>query len=479
MYLVHTDEDRRAMLAALGREAQEDLFAHLPEEVRLGRRLALPPPRPEREVARHLEDLASANWGSRLVCFAGGGAEDHYVPAVVRWLLGRGEFLTAYTPYQPEVSQGALQALYEFQTAVCELTGMDVANSSLYDGAAALAEGVLLACRATGRRRVLVSRAVNPLWRRVVATYLAGPGIALEEVPYLAPGTDGAGATDAGALAALVAGDVAAVVFQEPNFFGRLEPVEDLIRLAHGAGALAVAACHPVALGVLEPPGRFGADVAVGEGQPLGLAPSFGGPYLGFLAVRHELLRQLPGRIVGATVDRRGRRAFVLTLQAREQHIRRERATSNICTNQALNAIAATAYLAWLGPEGLRSEAGRCLAGARLARRLAEEAGFTPLFGDPFFHEFVLSLEVPAREVLRGMAADGFLGGVDLGRWYPELGEALHVCVTGARTEEEIGGWAASLARHGRPSRGGPAARRGGKPEGGPAAGRRGKPKGG
>ncbi len=441
------------MLAALGREAQEDLFAHLPAEVRLGRSLALPPPQPEQEVARYLEDLAAANGGSRLVCFAGGGAEDHYVPAVVRWLVQRGEFLTAYTPYQPEVSQGTLQALYEFQSAICELTGMDVANSSLYDGASALAEGALLACRATGRRRVLVSRTVNPLWRRVVATYLAGPGIALEEVGYAPPGDEGAGATEAAGLGAALGEDVAAVLFQEPNFFGRLEPVEELVRLARAAGAMVVAACHPLALGVLEPPGRWGADVAVGEGQPLGLPLSFGGPYLGFMAARRDLLRQLPGRIVGATVDRRGRKGYVLTLQAREQHIRRERATSNICTNQALNAVAATAYMAWLGPRGLRREAERCLAGARLARRLAEEAGFAPLFGGPFFHEFVLPLRRPAGEVLAGMAADGFLGGLDAGRWYPELGETLLVCVTGARTEEDIRGWAASLARHGRAPR--------------------------
>lgn len=447
MYLVHSDGDRLAMLADLGLRSQEELFDHLPAAVRLSRPLALAAPAEEDRVAAYLEGLAAANGAARWTCFAGGGAADHFVPAVVRWLGGRSEFLTAYTPYQPEVSQGTLQALYEFQTAICELTAMDVANSSLYDGASALAEAVLLACRVTGRGRVVLARAVNPLWRQVIATYLAGPGIEVTEVGFLPPEREGGGTTDLAALRATLGEDAAAVVAQEPNFFGLLEPMGAMAELAHGAGALLVAACHPLALGVLEPPGEYGADLAVGEGQPLGLGLSFGGPYLGFLAARAGLLRQLPGRIVGATVDRRGRRGFVLTLQAREQHIRRERATSNICTNQALNAILATAYLAWLGPQGLRRVAERCLGGAQLAARLARErAGCQLLFAGPFFHEFVLGLPRPAEAVLAGMARRGILGGIDISRWYPELGPALHVCVTERRTAEEIAAWAEALA---------------------------------
>lgn len=429
------------MLQELGLTSVADLFADIPEEVRLRRPLDLPAGMAEPEVARLLEDLAAANRPG-LVCFLGGGAYDHYVPAVVGHLLNRGEFLTAYTPYQPEISQGTLQVMYEFQTMICTLTGLDVASASIYDGASALAEAALMAFRATGRRRVLVARAVHPRHRQVLRTYLAGPGLAVEEVPWGATG-----AVDPAEVAARLDEDVAAVIVQEPNFFGVLEPVRAIGEIARRRGALFIASVNPVSLGLLEPPAAYGADVAVGEGQPLGCGLSFGGPYLGFLAAREALLRQMPGRLAGATVDAAGRRGFVLTLQAREQHIRRERATSNICTNQALMALAATVYLSWLGKEGLAGLARLCLQKAHYAAaRVAAVPGFHLPFRGAFFHEFVVRSERPVPEVLAGLRERGILGGLDLAPFYPELAGHFLVCVTEKRTRAEIEALAAGLA---------------------------------
>lgn len=428
------------MLSALGLTKPEDLFRDIPAGVRLSRPLRLAPGLTEMEVLGHLQGLAGANDGARHTCFLGGGAYDHYVPAAVPSLASRGEFATSYTPYQPEVSQGTLQAIYEFQSMVCALYGLDVANASVYDGATALGEAALLAARATGRRRLLVSRAMHPAHRQVLATYANGSGLLVDEIPVAG------GHTDLLALKERLGADVAAVLLQEPNYFGLLEPVEGAGALAHEAGALYVVSADPLSLGLLNPPGSYGADVAVGEGQPLGVGLHFGGPYVGLLAVREALMRQVPGRIVGATVDDRGRRGFVLTLQAREQHIRRERATSNICTNQALVALRTTIYLSLLGREGLRQVATLCLEkAAYAARRLAAVPGYSLAFEGPFFREFVLRCPRPAEEVAAALAEEGFLVGPGLGRHHPELSDCLLVAVTEQRSRQEIDRLAAWL----------------------------------
>ncbi|MBX6377552.1 MAG: aminomethyl-transferring glycine dehydrogenase subunit GcvPA [Clostridia bacterium] len=452
-YTPHTPEDRRAMLAALGLDDVEELFADIPAAVRLRRPLHLPPALSEPELLAHLGDLAERNAGARLVCFAGAGAYDHFVPSVVRSVVQRGEFLTSYTPYQPEVSQGTLQVIYEFQTAICELTGLDVANASLYDGASALAEAALVACAATGRDRVLAARSVNPRHREVLRTYARGQAIRVEEVELDAR----RGTVDLAALErALAAGEApAAVAVQHPNYFGVLEPVTEVAALAHSAGALVVASVHPISLGLLAPPGEWGADLAVGEGQPLGTPLQFGGPYLGFLASRQSLLRRLPGRIAGRTADATGREGFVLTLQAREQHIRRARATSNICTNQALVALAATVYLAWAGPGGLRQVAELCLEKAHHASEGAAAAGFPPLFAGPFWAEWAVRSPLPAAEVRRRLAEVGYLVGPTLAEDFPELGEAFLISVTERRTRAELDGLCGALADLAGPAGGG------------------------
>lgn len=442
-YLPHTEADRREMLSALGLDGVDALFADIPAEVRLNRPLDLPPGLSEPEAVAWIGGLAARNAGpGRFTCFLGGGAYDHHVPAAVGHIVSRGEFLTSYTPYQAEISQGTLQAIYEYQSMICALTGMDAANASIYDGASALAEAALMACRVTGRRRLLVSTAVHPAHRRVLKTYASGPGLPLEEVPARG------GATDPAALeAALALGEPpAAVIVQEPNYLGLLEPVEELAAAARAAGALFVAGVDPLSLGLLEPPAAYGADIAVGEGQPLGLGLNFGGPYLGFLAAREAFLRQIPGRIAGRTVDARGRRGFVLTLQAREQHIRREKATSNICSNQALMALAATVYLSLMGPDGLRRAAELCLEKAHYAAdRLTAIPGVSLAFDRPFFKEFPLRLPRSAAAVQAGLRERGLLAGPDLSPLGPELADCLLVAVTEKRTRAEIDALAAAL----------------------------------
>lgn len=436
-YLPHTDADRAAMLARIGVASIEDLFAEIPAHLRLTRPLDLPPPLTELELEREMAVLAARNGAAGKVCFLGGGMYDHFIPAAERALLARGEFLTAYTPYQPEVSQGTLQFTFEFQTAICELTGMDVANGSMYDGSTATAEAALLACAATGRSRVVVARSLHPEYREVLGTYARGRGVDLVEAPWRD------GATDLEGLKALCDGRTAAVIIGQPNFFGVLEEVAAAAEIAHGVGALAVVVADPSALGVLEAPGHQGADVVCGDAQPLGIPLSYGGPTAGFFAVREALVRRMPGRIAGVAYDARGRRGFVLTLQAREQHIRRARATSNICTNQALYALAATIYLTLLGPQGLRQVGELCHAKARyLAQRLAGIPGVRLAFGSPFFKELTVFLPAGASEAL---AERGFLVGPALGRWYPELEGAWLMAVTEKRTRGEIEGLAAAL----------------------------------
>ena len=422
----HTDEDVQAMLEACGLGSLDDLFAHLPPEVTVRGELGIPEGLSEMELADEMRRLAARNrHADDYVCFAGGGAYDHYVPAAVWALAGRSELYTSYTPYQPELSQGVLQALFEYQSMVCELTDLEVSNASLYDGPTSLVEAVHMSVAATRRRRVLVSEAVDPRYVEVLRTYAAGEGYEVGAVP--AP----QGTTSLGE----VGEDVAAVVVQHPNFWGNLEPASEIFESAAGAGARAIQVFDPLSLGILAPPGELGADIAVAEGQPLGNHLNYGGPYLGVVAARMQDVRRMPGRIVGETVDVDGRPGYVLTLQAREQHIRREKATSNICTNQTLMAVAATVYLAWLGPGGLEELGRQCLAKTRYAAdRLGDLSSAELLWPDAqFFKEFVIRpTRKNAAAVQSALLEGGFLAGPVVGD------EGLLVSVTERRSREEI-----------------------------------------
>jgi len=432
----HTDDDVREMLDACGLESLDDLFAHLPPGVVLGRDLDIPSGLSEMELVRSMAALAARNrHADDAVCFAGGGAYDHYIPAVVWALAGRSELYTSYTPYQPELSQGVLQALFEYQSMVCDLTGLEVANASLYDGATALVEAVHMALAATRRPRVLVSQGVDPRYWEALRTYGRGAGYRPEPIGT----SDGRTPVPAG-----VDDDVAAVVVQHPNVFGNLEPAPELAAAAHASGARAIQVFDPLSLGVLAPPGEIGMDIAVAEGQGLGNHLSFGGPYLGIVAARMTDVRRMPGRIVGETVDAEGRTGYVLTLQAREQHIRREKATSNICTNQTLMAVAATVYLAWLGPAGLRELGTHCLSKARYAaERLASSAVVDLAHpGAAFFKEFGVRTPRDARAVQAELLDEGFLTGPVVS---DERGDTLLVSVTERRTREEIDGLAKAM----------------------------------
>jgi glycine cleavage system P protein (glycine dehydrogenase) subunit 1 len=459
-YLPHTSEDVGRMLAALGLDDVEELFGPIPAGLRAPDDLELPRAHAEQEVAAELGRLAGRNRNlDELCCFLGAGVYDHYVPACVWYLAGRGEFATSYTPYQPEMSQGVLQALFEYQTLISELTGLEVSNASLYDGASAVAEAAGMATAATGRSEVLVSGAVAPRVRQLLETYGRGLDIKLGEVGALG------GHTDLEQLAGLAGEQTAAVLLAQPNFLGVVEDVAAAARIAHDVGARLLVSFDPLAAGLLEPPGRQGADVVVGEGQALGGHPNFGGPAFGFLACRATDVRRLPGRLVGETVDATGRRGFVLTLQAREQHIRRERATSNICTNQTLNAIAAAVYLGWLGPRGLEELGARCL---RLARYAAERLQAVPgvrlaFPAQPFWREFVVRLPADPATVCRRLVDHGLLAGLPLGGLYPGLADGLLVAVTERRSKADIDHLAdamaavlADLEGSGEPRRGAP-----------------------
>jgi glycine dehydrogenase subunit 1 len=440
-FLPHTPDDDRAMLDAVGVRDILELFEGVPEDVRIGDPLDVLPALSEIELMDHLRDLAERSKGSaRLTCFAGGGTYDHYVPAAVKALASRAEFATSYTPYQPELSQGVLQALFEFQTLVCDLYGLEVANASLYDGANALTEAVNLAVRVKKRGRAVVAGSVHPHYIDVLKTYTSGLGIAIDVLPRPA-----GGAIDWSDVACA---DAAALVVSSPNIFGVIEDVGGAATAAHRDGALLIAVTDPTAMGIFKPPGELGADVAVGEGISLGNSISYGGPGAGLFATKLDLVRQVPGRIAGETVDADGRRAFVLTLQAREQHIRRSKATSNVCTNQTLMAIAAAVHLSWLGPGGLRRLGEVCLRRAAFAAdRLADLPGCRLVHSGTHFKEFVLATPVPAAELVRGLAGRGFLAGPALGRWYPDLANCLLVAVTERRTEEEILGFAEALEK--------------------------------
>jgi glycine dehydrogenase subunit 1 len=432
-FLSLTELDREQMLAAIGVESVDDLFEQVPEGVRLGRPLELEPALSEPELVAHLSELAARNADtSRELSFLGAGIYDHYVPAVVDAFMSRGEFLTAYTPYQPEMSQGVLQAIFEYQTAICELTGMDVSNASGYDGTTVAADACYVAKHATGKSKVVLAETLNPQVRQVVKTYAPGFGLEVVEVPH----RDGTIDPDAFREAA---DDAACAIFQQPNFFGCLEAAPELAAAANDAEALAIAHVDPLSLGVLEAPGRYGCALAIGEGQGAGNYQSFGGPHYGFLAARSEFIRRMPGRISGETVDTDGRRGFVLTLQTREQHIRREKATSNITTNQTLLALAGLVYLSWLGPQGLREVGEICLALSRYAKERLVEAGFELVFAEKTtFKEFAVRVGRPAQEAISAARARGVHPGYALGRDYAGLDDALLVAVTEKRTVEEI-----------------------------------------
>jgi glycine dehydrogenase subunit 1 len=434
-YSPHTPSDRKAMLAAIGVGSIDELFADIPAAVR-PRSFDIPTPLTEQEIRRELSRLAGRNRIPE-VSFLGAGAYHHLVPAAVMEVIGRSEFATAYTPYQPEVSQGTLQSIYEFQSLVCELTGMEVASASHYDGATATAEAALMACRLTRRDVVAVSTAVNPQVRRVLATYCSGPGIHVQEIPAdLAEG--GSGLTPADAVKAALDEGVACLVVQQPNFFGGIEPMVELANTAHAAGAQLVAVVEPTSLAILEAPGSYGADIVAAEGQPLGIPLSFGGPYVGLMAARMESVRQMPGRLVGATRDAAGRKGYVLTLQAREQHIRREKAASNICTNQALCALAATTYLSAVGPEGLREVAELSTLQARHAATAIEAAGLGERrFSAPYFAEVAVRVPQAARRHA-AMMERGVLAGLVLDTDYPDLSDTLLLAATEVTSDEDV-----------------------------------------
>ena len=432
-YLSLTERDREEMLVAIGVSSVEELFRDIPAGVRFDRELALDPPLGEQELTRHLEELAARNVDtSRELSFLGAGIYDHYVPAIVDAVLQRGELLTAYTPYQPEMSQGVLQAIFEYQTAICELTGMDVSNASGYDGTTVAADACYVAKHATGRSKVVVTEATNPQVRQVVKTYAPGFGLEIVEVPH----RDGVTNPDELRRAA---DDAACLIFQQPNFFGCLEAAPDLAAAAAEAGSIPVAHVDLVSLGVLEAPGAYGCGMAIGEGQSAGNYQSFAGPHYGFLAARSEFIRRMPGRIVGETVDAAGERGYVLTLQTREQHIRREKATSNITTNQTLLALAGLVYLSWLGPEGVRELGETCMGLGAYAKHRLADAGFELAFpGRATFKEFAVRVGRSATDVVRAARAQGVHPGYALGRDYPGLDDTLLVAITERRSVADI-----------------------------------------
>jgi glycine cleavage system P protein (glycine dehydrogenase) subunit 1 len=437
-YLSLTDSDQEAMLAEIGVSSVDELFRDIPAGVRFGRELDLEPALSEAWLVAHLESLAARNVDTgRELSFLGAGIYDHYVPAIVDAILARGEFLTAYTPYQPEMSQGVLQAIFEYQTVICELMGMDVSNASGYDGMTVAADACFIAKHATGRSKIVLAETLNPQVRQVVKTYAPGFGLEIVEVAHHD------GVTDPEELRG-VAQDAACVIFQQPNFFGCLEPAPDLAAAANDAEALAVAHVDPVSLGVLEAPGRYGCAIAIGEGQSAGNYQSFGGPHYGFIATRSDFIRRMPGRIVGETTDIAGERGYVLTLQTREQHIRREKATSNITTNQTLLALAGLAHLSWLGPQGLRELAETCMA---LAEHAKERLGLPLLFPErATFKEFAVRVGRPAHEAIRAAREQGVHPGYALRRDYAGMEDALLVCLTEKRSPADIDRLAEVLA---------------------------------
>lgn len=431
-YIANTETQHKEMLEACGMASMEELFSVIPEELR-PKSFDLPAGKSELEVQSYLSDLARRNY-SYLVYFLGGGIYDHFIPSAVDALACRGEFYTSYTPYQPECSQGTLQAIYEYQTQICRLTGMEASNASLYDGGSAMCEGCNMALAVTGRRRIVMDSGINPVYRKMVHTYTANLSIEFEEAPIVL------GQSDRTNLFNVLNENTAAVILQNPNFFGVVDDHSDIVKHCHAKGILVIQSVYPIAMALLKTPGEIGADIVTGEGQSLGLPLGFGGPYLGFMATTQKLVRKMPGRVVGRTIDREERESFVLTLQAREQHIRREKATSNICTNQALCALRAHIYLSLVGREGLKDIAKLCLAKTAYAKeRFRLIPGVEVVDCGPTFNEFIVRLPVDAADLIGRLIDHGIAPGIPLGRFYPDMNDHMLVAVTEKRTKFEIG----------------------------------------
>lgn len=441
-YIPNTDYERQEMLSRIGVKSFTELLKNIPQELQLQHDLNLPKALSEFEVARLLQDYSAKNSDvSSTISFLGGGAYDHYVPVAIDHLLSRSEFYTSYTPYQPEVSQGTLQSIFEYQTLICEITAMEVANASMYDGGSALAEAALMAISETRRKEILISKSVHPYYRRVLKTYCHGQQIAVKEIPL----EDGI--TSRAALKEMISEKTAAVLIQHPNFFGNLEEVNELEPLIHQTGTLFVTSNDPISLGILAPPGEYNVDIMTAEGQGLGNNLSFGGPYFGIFAAKKQFVRKMPGRIVGATHDEKGRRGFVLTMQTREQHIRREKATSNICTNQALNALAGSIYLTLIGKSGFSIVAEHCLQKSHyLAENLSKIKGIRLKYDQPFFKEFVIETRFKPGQVLQELHHKNILGGIDLSVFDYGLQNEILLAVTEKRSREELDYYVKNMA---------------------------------
>ncbi|ACB86300.1 aminomethyl-transferring glycine dehydrogenase subunit GcvPA [Natranaerobius thermophilus] len=433
-YLPHTDNERREMLEAIGVDSVRELFKDIPKDVLLDRDLDLPPSLSEPELIKHMQDLADKNEDlTEYTPFLGAGVYDHYIPSAIGHILKRSEFYTAYTPYQAEASQGTLQTIFEYQTMISELTGMEVANASMYDGATSVAEAALMSLKAAKGNTVLVSETVNPSYRQVLRTYVENQGFEVKTIPQ-----DG-GVTNKTEIENALSKDVACYIAQTPNFFGNLEQLEGIKDKLKEHKAMFVVCADPISLGLIKPPAEHGADIVVGDGQSLGNPMNMGGPLLGFFASTKKLIRKMPGRIIGETTDTEGNRGFVLNLQTREQHIRREKATSNICSNQALNALAACVYLTLMGPQGLKQVANLSLQKANYAKeKITELDGYELAFDRPFFKEFVIKTPKPVSEINEQLLDRKIVGGLDLGRFYSGLENHMLICVTEKRTKEEI-----------------------------------------
>ena len=434
-YIPNTPLDEQEMLKSIGLDSVDQLFDDIPKDIHLDRPLNIPNAKSELEVASYLKALSNKNCSlSQLTNFLGAGAYDHYIPSVVNAVISRSEFYTSYTPYQPEISQGTLQYIFEFQTLICKLTGMDVANASLYDGGTAVSEAALMACASAKKDEIIISTAVKPEARKILKTYAHVQNLKVVEVETKD------GVTDLEALDKLVSDNTAAVIVQSPNFFGIIEDLKSLGEVAHkGKKTTFIASVDPISLAILKKPGELGVDVVVGEGQSLGIPVQFGGPYLGFMATKKDYMRKLPGRIVGETTDLDGKRSFVLTLSAREQHIRREKATSNICSNQGLNSLAATVYMVTLGKEGLKEVATQCVKKSHYAfDKLTKSGKYKPLFDKPFFMEFALTSDKDVGELNKELREENIAGGYHLGKDYPQYNNAVLYAVTEKRTKAEI-----------------------------------------
>jgi glycine dehydrogenase subunit 1 len=428
-----TEQDKQQMLATIGVETVEELFSDIPERVQFKGDYKIKEAKSESALLKELSQLAAKNADLKsYTSFIGAGVYDHYIPTIVDHVISRSEFYTAYTPYQPEISQGELQAIFEFQTMICELTGMEVANSSMYDGGTALAEAAMLSAGHTRRKKVLISSTIHPESKEVVKAYAKGQYIEIVEIPHRD------GITDINALKELITDDIAGVLVQYPNFFGRIEPLKELEEVIHASKALFIVSSNPLSLGALTPPGQFGADIVVGDAQPFGIPTAFGGPHCGYFAVTNKLMRKVPGRLVGQTVDEEGRRGFVLTLQAREQHIRRDKATSNICSNQALNALAASVAMTALGKKGVKEVADANIQKSHYARKCFQENGFEIAFAGPSFNEFVVKLNKPVKKINQELLKKGIIGGYDLGRDFANFDNHMLIAVTELRTKTEI-----------------------------------------